>query len=195
MEENRLFDHVDRLEAEIKKKMKPKRYDRYKKYYTIEDTGEGEIRSFERDFDKIAEACELVGMFCFISTKQEMLPVEALELYRRRDEIEKIYDISKNEREADRLLTHSDRTTKGKHFVHFLTLILWSDLQRKMKECEKKPEKTIERILLHMKKIKCFDYETGRSLQEPLTRKQKDILICYGIDEDTFKERILSENV
>lgn len=195
LEENRLFEHVERLEAEIKKKMKPKRHDRYKKYYTIEDTREGEILSFEKDFDKIAEACELLGIFCFLSTSQEMSPAEALELYKRRDEIEKIYDMSKNKLGADRFLTHSDKTTKGKHFVHFLALILWSDLQRKMKECEKKPEKTVQRILLRMKKIKCFDYETGRALVEPLTRKQKDILACCDIDEQVFKERILSGNM
>ena len=120
--------------------MKPKRYERYKKYYTIEDNREGKILSYERDFDKIAEICELLGMFCFLSTKEGMTPAEALELYRRRNEIEKVYDTSKNELEADRFLTHSGKTTRGKHFVHFLALILWSDLQRKVKACEKKPE-------------------------------------------------------
>lgn len=195
VEENRLFEHVDRLENEIKKEMKPKRYERYKKYYTIEDNREGKILSYERDFDKIAEICELLGMFCFLSTKEGMTPAEALELYRRRNEIEKVYDTSKNELEADRFLTHSGKTTRGKHFVHFLALILWSDLQRKVKACEKKPEKTIQRILLRMKKIKCIDYATGRTLEEPLTRKQKDILACCGIDENIFRKRILSESM
>lgn len=191
-EENRLFDHVDRLEKEIIKKMKPVRHNRYTKYYTIEEAKEGEIRSFERNYDKIAEACELLGVFCFLSTEQGMSPAEALELYKRRDEIEKIYDVSKNELDADRFLVQTDQTAKGKHFVHFLALILWADLQRKVRQCDNKPEKTIERMLCEIKKIKYIEYESGRTLAEPLTRKQKDILDCCGIDKNTFVERIVA---
>jgi len=181
LEENRLHEHIDRLEAEIESEMKPKRHSRYNKFYNIESTGKGEICSYERNHDKIAEACELLGMFCLLCTKTTMTSAEALDLYGRRGEIEKIYDASKNELEADRFLTHTGKTTNGKHFVHFLALILWSDLHRKIKLYEKKPEKTIERLLLQMRKIKCLNYEIGRTLEEPLTRKQKDILGCCGI--------------
>ena len=143
LEENRLHEHIDRLEAEIESEMKPKRHSRYNKFYNIESTGKGEICSYERNRDKIAEACELLGMFCLLCTKTTMTSAEALDLYGRRGEIEKIYDASKNELKADRFLTHTGKTTNGKHFVHLLALILWSDLHRKIKLFEKKLEKAI----------------------------------------------------
>jgi len=196
LEENKLYQHIDRLENEIKSEMKPKHHNRYNKFYKIESTGEGEICSYERDYNKIAEACKLLGMFSLLSTKETMTATEALDIYRGRAGIEKVYDVSKNELEADRFLTHTGKTTRGKHFVHFLALILWCDLSRKAKSCKKKPEKTIERILLQMKKIKCLNYEKiGRVLEEPLTRQQKDILDCCGINEDDFTKRILTSGL
>ena len=195
LEENKLYGHIERLEEEIKSEMKPKRHHRYNRFYKVESTGEGEICSYERDYNKIAEACKLLGMFSLLCTKKTMTAAEALDLYGRRSGIEKVYDVSKNELESDRFLTHTDKTTRGKHFVHFLALILWSDLTRKVKSCNKKPEKTIERMLLQMKKIKCLNYEIGRVLEEPLTRKQKDILDCCGINEGDFTKRILIDGL
>ena len=194
-EENRIYEHILRLEEEMKTKMKPQRQDRYGRYYALQRSKQGVILSYEKDYEKIEKACSLAGMFAFLSTDTDMTPEEALALYKHRDEIEKIYGISKNELQGDRFLIHSSKALRGKSFVHFLALLLYADLKRKAKGCEKKPERTLERMLLEMKKVRCVHYAAGNVLEEPLTKKQKDILECCGIDQDVFVRRVLRGEV
>lgn len=186
-EEARIYQHVDRLEDELQKQMKPVSIARYNKYYDVKRNA-SPIEEFERNHEKITEMIELAGMFCLLSNTQEMNAEEALRVYGRRDMVEKAFENLKNNVDYDRFLTHTEKTTEGKAFVAFLSLILWSDLANHGKGSG---EKSIGRLVKQLGTIKRTNYGSGCSLLQPLTRKQKDILAAFGIVPEEFIQTIL----
>ena len=60
--------------------------------------------------------------------------VEVLNLYRQRDQVEKMFDIFKNEMDGDRLRSHSQYNTDGRLFIKFVALILYAEVSRIMKK-------------------------------------------------------------
>ncbi|MGI6523832.1 MAG: IS1634 family transposase [Bdellovibrionota bacterium] len=194
-EESTLYSHIDRLEDELKEMKKPMSMSRYSKYYKIKTKKEVQLESFERDHEKITDILSMLGVFAFLSNHSTMTPQEALHIYSRRDFIEKAFDNLKNELDNDRMLTHNEKTTDGKSFVSFLSLIMWSDLQRTINNNNKKVEKTIQRVLETLKMIRRIDNENLSMLLQPLTKKQKDILEALEIDQKIFVDKILNTKV
>lgn len=194
-EESTLYSHIDRLEDELKELKKPMSMSRYSKYYKIKTKKEVQLESFERDHEKITDILSMLGVFAFLSNHSTMTPQEALHIYSRRDFIEKAFDNLKNELDNDRMLTHNEKTTDGKSFVSFLSLIMWSDLQRTINNNDKKVEKTIQRVLEALKMIRRIDNENLSMLLQPLTKKQKDILEALEIDQKIFVDKILNTKV
>ncbi|WFF73326.1 transposase [Proteiniclasticum sp. QWL-01] len=186
-EEARIYQHVDRLEEELQNQMKPISITRYNKYYDVTRNA-SPIEEYERNHEKITEMIELAGMFCLLSNTQDKSAEEALRLYGRRDTVEKAFQNLKNSIDYDRFLTHTEKTTEGKAFVAFLSLILWSDLTNHGKNSG---EKSINRVVKQMGTIKRTDYGSGCSLLQPLTRKQKDILSAFAIEPEEFLQTIL----
>ncbi len=193
-EEMTLFSHIDRLEEELKAMKKPASLSRYKKYYKVEGKKEAVIQGYERDHEKIDEALALLGVFAYLSNKENLTAEEALKLYARRDLVEKAFDRLKNELDHDRFLTHNHSTTTGKSFVSFLSLILWSDLTSTMRN-KPKLEKTVGRLIKELRTVKRIDRGEISMLLQPLTKKQKDILEAFDIPIDDFIEQILSVKV
>lgn len=194
-EESMLYTHIDKLEEELEAKMKGASLARYNKYYDVKKGKEIEVQSFERNHEKITQAIRLAGMICLLSNEDKMTEEDALCIYSRRDIIEKAFDSIKNELDSDRFLTHTEETTQGKSFASFLALILWSDLMNQARQNKTVGEKTLERLLEVMKKVKRVEYKDSCSLLEPLTKKQKEILAAFQIDQDEFIHRILSTKV
>ncbi|MFZ2258622.1 MAG: transposase [Clostridiaceae bacterium] len=186
-EETRIFQHIDRLEEELQKQMKPISIARYNKYYDVLKN-ESPIEEFERSHEKITEMIELTGMFCLLSNTQNMSAQEALRVYGRRDMVEKAFDNLKNNIDYDRFLTNTQKTTEGKAFVAFLSLILWSDLVNHGKDSG---AKSMGRLVKQLEMVKRTNYGSGCSLLQPLTRKQKEILAAFSIEPADFIESIL----
>ncbi|MGI6680593.1 MAG: hypothetical protein ACOX3T_03820 [Bdellovibrionota bacterium] len=168
---------------------------RYSKYYKIETNKEAQLKSYEKDHEKITDILPMLGVFAFLSNRSAMTPQEALLIYSRRDFAEKAFDNLKNELDNDRMLTHNEKTTDGKSFISFLSLIMWSDLQRTINKNNKKVEKTIHRILEALKMIRRIDNKNLSILLRPLTKKQKDILDALEIDQKIFIDKIINTKV
>ncbi|MFZ2257850.1 MAG: hypothetical protein WAV55_06900 [Clostridiaceae bacterium] len=167
--------------------MKPVSIARYSKYYDVTRNA-SPIGEYERNHEKITGMIELAGMFCLLSNAQDMSAEEALRVYGRRDMVEKAFENLMNNIDSDRFLTHTEKTTEGKAFVAFLSLILWSDLANHGKSSG---EKSIGRLVKQMGTIRRTDYGSGSSLLQPLTRKQKDILQAFAMDPEEFVQSIL----
>lgn len=186
-EEASIYQHLERLEIELKKQMKPVSTSRYDKYYDIQ-RNDSPISEYKINHEKITEQINLAGMFCLLSDASELTAEEALAIYSKRDLVEKVFQNLKNSIDNDRFLTQNEKTTEGKAFIAFLSLILWSDLV----SCSKNSnEKSAGRILKQLATIKRVNYEKGCSLLQPLTKKQKDILAAFGIKPDQFVQDIL----
>jgi transposase len=56
------------------------------------------------------------------------------EMYKSRHAIEQMYDVFKNVLEADRMYVLDKETLEGWMFVHYLAMVYWYRIQRKLKE-------------------------------------------------------------
>ncbi len=191
-EEESLLRSIDQLEEELYREMKPHKKLRYSSYYDVEYSEEGKIKTYKKNFEKIDRALETLGIFCILSNDDTYTSEEVIKMYGLRDGIEKSYDNLKNELDSKRFLTHSSATTNGKFFVKFISLILWSTIQEHKSNHKFYIEKTVERLLLMFNKIKCLIYEDRRLINEPLTKKQKDILKIFDIQAEDFMEKLIN---
>ena len=90
-EEARIYQHVDRLEQELQKQMKPVSIARYNQYYDVKRNA-SPIEEFERNHEKITEMIEGSGMFCLLSNTEDMNAEAALRVYGRRDMVEQAFE-------------------------------------------------------------------------------------------------------
>ena len=98
---------------------------------------------------------------------------EILELYRRRDVIEKSFDNLKNELDMNRLHIHSEAAAEGKTFVAFLALVIRSQLLRQLSEVMERGQITLRKVFAELDKVKLIisaNSVSGARLLNPPTR-------------------------
>lgn len=140
--------------------------------------------SYEKDLDKINNARNNVEYFSLLSNKMNNTTEEILHLYRKKELIEKSFDNIKNNIDCNRLRVHYNETMRGKIFVIFISLILKSVIDTKIKNT------TVKKIINELKKIKIQALTNGEEYIAPLTKKQKDILALFDTNETELKESI-----
>jgi len=80
-----------------------------------------------------------------------------------------------------RLRVHSDDAMRGRMFVAFLSLILYSWIDKKMREKNLYASYTQDEMFRELKRIKVIELSEERTLLTELSKKQKDILKALGI--------------
>ena len=129
------------------------------------------------------------GYFAIGETEFKKTTAEILEIYRRRDVIEKSFDNLKNELDMKRLYVHSEEGAEGKLFAAFLALVVRSQMQKQLKELMDKKQMTLRKVLIELDKVKQIisaDSVVGARLLNPPTKLQKDILVALSLGADTF---------
>jgi transposase len=155
---------------------------RYSARFDIRLAEDGSF-TFERDYKKIDKASGTCGFFCILSNTN-MDSARALDIYRRKDMIEKGFDDLKNHIDMKRMRTHSSDTTEGKMFCAFIALIAISEIANRMAATTKvKPIGKAE-LFIEMEKIKVVCFSDARRLINPLTKTQRIILAALGLSEN-----------
>jgi transposase len=110
-------------------------------------------------------------------------PLEALQVYRDKDVVEKCFDDLKNVLDLKRLRMHTIETVDGRLFVQFIALILMSELRRTMRETKLIELYTVRELLLEMDPLTKIRYEGkyGQILTE-VTKPQREILALLKIE-------------
>jgi transposase len=110
-------------------------------------------------------------------------PLEALQVYRDKDVVEKCFDDLKNVLDMKRLRMHSIETVDGRLFVQFIALVLMSELRRVMRESKLIELYTVRELLLEMDPLTKISYE-GKygSLLTEVTKSQREILALLKIE-------------
>ena len=150
----------------------------FKKFLRITKSGNKMV--IRRDEKKIAEALRHKGYLVIISNCTTD-PQEAVQLYRAKDAVERAFDNIKNELDVKRLRVHSDEAMLGRLFVAFLSLILYSWVDNRMREKKLYATYTQEQLFRELKRIKVVELSEERTLLTELSKKQKDILKALGI--------------
>ena len=114
---------------------------------------------------------------------------EILEIYRRRDAVEKCFDHLKNDIDMRRLYVQSDEVAQGKMFVAFIALIVRSYMQNRLNEYTNSRKYTFQKILLELEKVKLIrsaNHKNNFRLLNPSTKMQREIIEQLGLTPDAF---------
>lgn len=174
---------IKKLETELQNLTTVSNPKHYEKYFKLTLDKE-ELISYEKDYDKINNAHNCAGYFALLSSRMDNNAEEILHIYRKKDLVEKTFDNLKNYIDCNRLRVHCDETMRGKIFIIFISLILKSVIDTKIKDC------TVKKIINETKKIKIQILANGEEYIAPLTKKQKDILSLFDTNENELKESI-----
>ena len=112
-------------------------------------------------------------------------PSRAIEIYRRKDVVEKAFDNLKERLEMRRTAVHSGQTLAGKFFVQFLALVYVSYIHKHMKDNDLYKNYTMQSLLDSLDVIERYDYEAQRYHCREITKKQRDIFACFGASTPT----------
>ena len=109
-------------------------------------------------------------------------PVEALQIYRDKDVVEKCFDDLKNQLDMKRLRMHSSATVDGRLFVQFISLIYISALRKEMRESGLIDRYSTRELLQEMETLTNVKY-SGKygSILTEVTKAQREILKSLNI--------------
>lgn len=183
LESEALYELVERQENDLSQMEEPpEKKLHYDKYFYINRSKDGKL-GYIRNFKAIDEQLAKCGFFLIAETDFRKTTAEILELYRRRDVIEKSFDDLKNELDMKRLRCHNEETAQGKMFVAFLSLIVRSYMLKQLRPLMQQNDYPFRKILLELDKIHSFSMSPNAkpTPTNPLTKLQRTIFDCLEI--------------
>lgn len=172
---------LDRLEAEILSgKRKPENEKLYSKYFEINETPVRGVSLTPRQ-EAITNAKRNYGYFSLLSNSIKD-PLEALEIYRSKDLIEKAFGNLKERLNMRRTSVSSDESLDGKLFVQFIALIYLSYVKKAMSENNLFKAYTIQELLDEFDIIERFEQPGRKHHIGEMTKKQKELFGFLGVE-------------
>jgi len=104
-----------------------------------------------------------------------------LEFYCSRDVVEKMFDVMKNELSSKRLRVSSRAVVEGRIFLTFLSLILYFEVHRVMKEEGLYKSYTISEVFRELKKLKVVGLSNGKEYLTEITKRQRALFEKFGV--------------
>jgi len=166
------------LETEDRKDYNAEYYDRY---FIIKRTPKRGLSVKYNDDEITKYRNQYAGFFC-IMTNMKMSSLDVLELYRKKDIVEKSFDDLKNTLDMKRLRIHSSEAMKSRLFIQFLALILLSAIRIRAKKVKELQYKSAREIIVAMETITLITYSGryGRIITEA-GPQQKTIAEAFGV--------------
>ena len=134
--------------------------------------------TLERNTKNIKEKISKLGFFILATNKNELGKEEILAKYRNKDQVEKTFNLMKNELDGARLRVHSQSNTDAKLFIKFLALIIQSEIIRVMRTADLFKKYTVRELLAELKKIKYSQINQEVIISE-VSKKNRKIL-CFS---------------
>jgi len=175
-----LLKRIMRLELELSEKKKlPKNFTHLcQKYLTIRNGKKGLI--IRRNEHAIAEHLRYLGYFVIISNDLTDAG-ETLHKYRSKDAVERAFDNLKNELDLKRLRVHSELAMTGRVFLCFLSLILHSYINKRMKETNLYKKWTQEEVMCELKRLKIIELSDNKTIMTEVSKNQSKIFKLFQI--------------
>ena len=150
--------------------------DAYKTFFTVKETP---VRGRKVLFNNeaIQKYRNRYAGFYTLLTNDIKDPVEALQVYRNKDNVEKCFDDLKNQLDMERLRIHSSPAMDGRLFVQFIALIYMSALRKKLRNTGLIEKYTVRELLFEMETLTQVRYsgKYGHILTET-TKPQRHIM-------------------
>ena len=179
-EKNRLNVLLDTLECELlEDRHNPENEKLYSKYYTLITTPVRgtKIAPKQDAIDKAEKDC---GYFVLLSNDIKD-PVEALEIYRGKDLIEKAFGNLKERLNMRRESVTSEENLEGKLFVQFIALIYMSYIKKAMDDGGLFKNYTMQELIDEFDVIERFQQPGKHPHLGEITEKQKKLYATMNI--------------
>ena len=145
----------------------------YAKYFEVKTTPVRGTKVIAKE-EALVEAKRNYGYFALLSN-QVKDPVNALEIYRNKDLVEKGFNNLKERLNSRRMAVSSELSLGGKLFVQFIALIFLSYITRKMQQTKLFKNHTMQEVLDDFDVIECFEVP-GQQLQVgEITKQQMEL--------------------
>lgn len=181
------------LDRKVEKKTAVKEeLNKYKDAFCFRYDINGYLTGYQRNSRNIKEELNRLGFF-FILTREEMDASKVLDIYRGRDNIEKMFRSLKSGIDFEKARVHTTESLKSKVFITFIAMIVRNEMFQKTRELRKRNRKyyTVPGIISELENIECTRDTRNRYRRKyALTAKQKAILKQYGMDEKYIDRRI-----
>jgi len=172
---------LDALEYELSSgNRNPEHEKQYAKYYEIHETSvRGIILTPKPEAISMAE--KYYGYFALLSNGIKD-PLEALEIYRSKDLIEKAFGNLKERLNMRRTSVSSEENLEGKLFVQFVALIYLSYIKKAMSDNDLFKDYTMQELLDELDVIERFEQPGRKPRLGEITLKQMYLFKCLGVD-------------
>jgi transposase len=160
-------------------------------YFHVDFDSDKETMVVTRNHAAIDEKLRNMGYFLMMTTDLNRSASEVLDIYRKKDLIEKCFDELKNDLDMKRLRVHSNVAADGKMFIAFIGLILRTYVHQKLKDyIDSKRPISMAQIFDELRMIKTVKTTSGMWLHNPLTKRQRTILEQFEITETCISSAI-----
>jgi transposase len=153
----------------------------YSKYFNIEK-GKGKYLILKRNLTTIKERIDRFGTLILITNIKGLRKEEILTIQRNRDEIEKAFDMMKNDLKSNRLRVNSRERVEGSMFITYLSLIITSYIQNKLNSSEELKKYSKQGLIYELKKLKMVRYSNDLNILCETSKKIRIILKVFGIE-------------
>lgn len=174
---SRMVDWQEELESDQRH---PDHEKYYAKYFEVKSTPVREIKIIAKE-DALAAAKRNYGYFALLSNEIKD-SVEALEVYRNKDLVEKAFDNLKERLNLRRVAVSSEQSLDGKLFVQFIALIFLAHITKKMQENNLFKDHTLQEVIDELDVIECFEVPGQRLQAGEITKRQIDLYTRLGIN-------------
>jgi len=141
---------------------------------------EGQVQLRRRQ-KAITRRINMLGKMILLCSEAGMDRIEVLRLYRKKDFIEKAFEVLKNEIDNGRLRVSNLWTLEGRLFVMFIALILYTALSNKMTEGNLYKKHTLSEVLFELKKLRMVEMLNGKRYLTEITKKQRTLYEKLGV--------------
>lgn len=193
-----LLTNIKRIEEEIKLRINSEdikdrhksKCDKYSKLFNLNYIDEYLV-SFKPKKKEIEQLINNCGYFCLV-TSEKLSANEAIDIYRDRDSIEKLFMMLKSEMDMERFKVQSDKSLRSKFHIAFIASIVRNEIYKVSKKLKinskDKKSYTVPSIIKELEKIECTkDINNLYQRRYSLTAKQKKILEQFGIKESDIQ--------
>jgi hypothetical protein len=153
---------------------------RSRKYLIVKETPKRGLR-IEYNEDAILKHMDDMGYFVLMSNEIKD-PESALEVYRRKDMVEKAFGNLKERLEMRRTQVHSDEILAGRFFLQFLALMFVSYIHKRMSEKDLYKHYTMQSLFDSLDVIERYEFAGQRYHYSEITDKQRELYRCFGVE-------------
>lgn len=171
---------LHRLQVELESgKRNPDHEKLYATWFEVPRTPVRGTRAVAKE-NEIAAAKRNYGYFALLSNDIKN-PIEALEIYRNKDLVEKAFGNLKERLNFRRLAVSSEQSLDGKLFVEFIALIVLSYIKKRMQSTGLFKNTTMQELLDELDIIEGFEQPGHRLYVGEMTNRQLNLYEKLGV--------------